>query len=202
MNRFDKFAQEWDASPRRIKTVENIYNAITEKIKFTPDIKVVDFGTGTGLLLALIQPHVKTITGLDNSQGMLNVLKEKASKNEINNILTILFDAEKDHLEENQFDLAVSSMTFHHIKNTERLLSEIFKSLKPGGKICIADIEKEDGTFHSEANEDNMHNGFDKREFDLLLKKTGFKNTNVSTIFEIDRHEKKYPVFLAYGEKI
>jgi ubiquinone/menaquinone biosynthesis C-methylase UbiE len=201
MNRFDSIAKNWDAHPRRLRQAEKIFKAILNKVKLNNRMHVLDIGTGTGLLLMHFIPEVQKITGADNSEGMLEILKEKAAKAEVNNIDFLLFNADKDSLQEAQFDLAVSSMAFHHIENTEKILKNIYQSLKTEGKICIGDLETEDGTFHSDPDISIKHLGFDKKEFSEKMEKAGFKNISTDTIFEVDKNGKKYPVFLAYGKK-
>ena len=76
------------------------------------------------------------------------------------------------------------------------------KSQKIGGEIAIADLEAEDGTFHTEMTDDIKHKGFEKSHFKNLLKNAGFTDIEVKTAFSISRDEKLFPVFLAYGKKV
>ena len=201
MSRFNEIAKDWDAHPRRLLQAEKIFKAIEKKVKLNSDMFVLDIGTGTGLLLMHFITKVRKITGIDNSEGMLKMLKEKIEKTKVQNVDCLMFDADKDSLPENKFDLAVSSMTFHHIENIEIFLKKIHKSLKKEGKVCIGDLETEDGSFHSKPDKSIKHLGFDKTAFALMMKNAGFKNISVDTIFEVEKPENKYPIFLAYGEK-
>ena len=202
MNRFDQIAKEWDAKPRRLLQAENIFKAIKQKVNLSDTMSVLDIGTGTGLLLMHFITEVREITGIDNSQGMLDMLKEKAEKAHVDNIRYLLFDADTDHLNGQQYDLAVSSLTFHHFKSPDAFLKEIYTSLKPGGKVCIGDLVSEDGSFHTDNEEVGVHHfGFDKQIFNQWLKDAGFINTSVETVFTITKNDKQYPVLLAYGEK-
>ncbi len=201
MNRFNEIAKNWDAHPRRLLQAEKIFKAIEKKVKLNSDMHVLDIGTGTGLLLMHFITKVKQITGIDNSEGMLKVLKEKAEKTDVKNINFLLFDADKDKLPENTFNLAVSSMTFHHIEHIETFLKGIYKALKTDGKVCIGDLESEDGSFHTNHDDSIKHFGFDKNNFSKMMRNAGFRNVTVNTIFEVEKPDKNYPIFLAYGEK-
>ena len=46
----------------------------------------MDFVCGTGLLTLALQPYVRSITGVDNSQGMLDVFQAKIKEQHLNNV--------------------------------------------------------------------------------------------------------------------
>ena len=201
MNRFDTFAGVWDEKPERIRGARNIYEAICEKVKISGNETVADYGTGTGLLLIHFQQVVKEIHGYDNSLSMLSELEQKIQNHTLENVKTVYHDADFEDLPSQKFDLFVSSMTFHHISNISEFIGKAYKSLKSGGKFAIADLETEDGTFHSDPDESIKHLGFDKNEFAQIMEKTGFTAVECKTIFSIPKEDKSYNVFLAYGEK-
>ncbi|MBP1708041.1 MAG: Methyltransferase type 11, partial [Chloroflexi bacterium] len=64
---FDKDAANWDDNAGRVKMANNIANAILDAVRLRPDMEVLDFGCGTGLLTLRLQPLVKSIHGVDSS---------------------------------------------------------------------------------------------------------------------------------------
>jgi ubiquinone/menaquinone biosynthesis C-methylase UbiE len=200
MSKFDQLAKEWDEKPLRVENAKKIGQGIIENIPVSKEWIVMDFGAGTGLLTFYIQPFVKQIDAVDNSQGMLEVLKEKAKKAQVSNINPVLKHLEEDDLGEDKYDLIISSMTLHHIQDVESFIKKLYKALKKGGYIAIADLEEEEGTFHSD-NEGVYHFGFDKEKIKQLYEKAGFKDINVFTVNVINKEGKDYPVFLALGKK-
>jgi len=76
--------------------------------------------------------------------------------------------------------------------------------LKVEGYVAIADLDSEDGSFHSELFKG--HKGFDRNEMMQLLKNSGFCNIRVTDCYHIiketaDGVSKSFPVFLMTGEK-
>ena len=93
----------------------------------------------------------------------------------MDNIFGNIHDINKEDLSVNQYDIVVTNMTMHHINNIEDFIFKLAHSLKVGGKLFIADLYKEDGTFHSD-NTDVVHFGFSEEEiyqaFHCLLPKS------------------------------
>lgn len=85
---FDQDAARWDLNPGRVKAAEEISRAILREIPSTPDLDVLDFGCGTGLITLALQPYVRSITGVDSSQGMLDILNRKISERNLTNVIT------------------------------------------------------------------------------------------------------------------
>ena len=73
------------------------------------------------------------------------------------------------------------------------------------GFLCIADLVKEDGSFHAHHKDFDGHNGFDKDELNGTLLKSGFQVVYYKECFVIEKEVagkiKKYPLFLMIGEK-
>jgi 2-polyprenyl-3-methyl-5-hydroxy-6-metoxy-1,4-benzoquinol methylase len=96
-------------------------------------------------------------------------------------------------------------MTLHHVEDTEALLAQMFQTLKPSGRLCLADLDLEPGTFHDD-NTGIFHFGFDRDALRNMFIKAGFSNVRVVTATEIIKPNQQgdlrtYPVFLMVGEK-
>jgi ubiquinone/menaquinone biosynthesis C-methylase UbiE len=105
----------------------------------------------------------------------------------------------RDPLPAGKFDLVYLLMTLHHIPDTTGILKKFFALLEPSGTLCIADLDKEDGSFHDY--EFVGHTGFDRRDLEKLLLKIGFVNIRFTTPFAMKKSARVYPLFLAIAEK-
>ena len=200
MSRFDQLAKDWDLNPRRVNSALKA----TDKIKEIVDIKdkdILDFGAGTGLISFNLFEDAKTVTAMDNSQGMLNELERKSKEADIKNIKTELFDADEKKLPENSYDLIVTAMTLHHIKDPFFFIKDAKKALKRGGYLVISDLESEDGTFHTRGNEEVMHFGFDKEQIKEWYEKAGFEIVYLETNEIVKKHQ-DFNIFLAIGKYV
>ena len=170
-------AKDYDTHKPRTENVENIAHGILKESFFSKEMSVMDFGSGTGLLLSEIAPYVKTITAVDISASMNEVLRSKKDtiKCELELIET---DLTKETINKS-FDAIVSSMTIHHIKNVLELFKKFYSLLNKNGFIAIADLDLEDGSFHT-TDTGVFHFGFDREEFLNTAKKAGFKDFKIS----------------------
>jgi len=198
-NRFDKLAKEWDSKPIRVQNamgfVDKIKKYLNDDIN---DYEIIDYGCGSGLVSFVFASNVKKIDGYDNSKGMIEVYNKKAKKLGFKSINGILHDIEKKDLKYEQYDIAVSNMTMHHIDSMEEFILKLTKSLKPNGYLFIADLCKEDGTFHSD-NEGVKHFGFEINDVKSAFKKVGLKQISVEIFQIINKPHKDFDIFFAFG---
>lgn len=200
-NRFDKESQHWDTNPRHTLLAEKVLAEIQKHISFSKKMTALDYGTGTGLILQGIQPKVAKIVGMDNSEGMLDVLRQKIQNLHLENVQLQLHNAETQTLQANTFDLITISMTLHHISPAETFLKKAFKALKPGGMLFIIDLEPENGTFHN-SNDDVKYFGFEKQDLQEKITQTGYQNKAFYRFHTIEKESGKFPVFIAIAKKV
>jgi 2-polyprenyl-3-methyl-5-hydroxy-6-metoxy-1,4-benzoquinol methylase len=202
---FDSEAATWDEKPGRIKLANDIADAILKAVALDPSEDVMDFGCGTGLLTLRLHSLVRSMTGVDSSQGMLDVLNAKVGASNLANVRTQHFDL--DHGEElkGKYDVIISSMTFHHIREIRPLLDHFYRVLTPAGSLCIADLDLDGGKFH-ESNEGVFHFGFDRASLRKDFLAAGFEDVADSTAAEVIKpdakgDERKFTVFHMTGRK-
>jgi len=202
---FDKEAVQWDANPGRVKLANDVGDAIIREAGLSKDMDVLDFGCGTGLVTLKLQPLVKTITGADSSKGMLGVLDNKIKTHGLKNVQTRYVDFEKGERINGKYHLMVSSMTLHHVPDTAALFKQWHELLLPAGKICVADLDSEDGSFHGD-NTGVFHHGFGREELKKLLREIGFNDVRDTTAATMTRPvegngTREFPVFLIIARK-
>ena len=202
---FDKEAAAWDSNPTRVKLAGDVAQAIREETPLTPDMDVLDFGCGTGLLTLALQPFVRSVTGVDSSDGMLGVLREKVERRKLTNVRARLLDIEKGDRLEGRYHLIVSSMTLHHIPDVARLLAEFRNVLKPGGCLCIADLDSDGGRFHVDST-GVFHPGFDRAALRKDFATAGFTDIRDRTAAWVTKPSaggapQTFTVFLMTGRK-
>jgi ubiquinone/menaquinone biosynthesis C-methylase UbiE len=198
---FDSAAAGWDESPMKVQVAHAIAEAMIQKLALTGDINALDYGCGTGLVSIKLLPHIKTLTGMDSSKKMLDVLKDKISTLGLKNISTRFLDLESEDVPQEEFDLLTSSMVVHHVDDPASLFRSFYSLLRGGGRLCVADLAKEDGSFHGDIT-GIKHHGFSEEAITKIATDAGFKNIDMSVATEIKKENgKSYPVFLLIADK-
>ena len=197
MSHFDKRAEGWDSGDIRVNGAKTIAEAINAKIALKANMDIMDFGVGTGLLGFEIATKVKKVYGVDTSTQMLQKLQEK-------NTPTLSIEAINQDIVKNPltqtFDGLVSSMTLHHVEDLKAFFDVIYKNINENGFLAIADLETEDGTFHSD-NAGVFHFGFEKEGLCQVLESSGFKDIKFENINTINKPHRDFEVFLLTATK-
>ncbi len=136
-------------------TISKEYDGLNRVISFGIDIKwrkkvvqlvadsnpniILDIATGTGdLAINLAKTKAKKIIGLDISEGMLNVGKEKILYKSLQDrIEMVVGDSENLPFEDNTFDAITVGFGIRNFETLEKGLAEILRVLKPGGIFVI-----------------------------------------------------------------
>ncbi|MGR7813275.1 bifunctional demethylmenaquinone methyltransferase/2-methoxy-6-polyprenyl-1,4-benzoquinol methylase UbiE [Lacinutrix undariae] len=138
---FDNISKEYDGLNRVISFGIDIKwrKKVVEIVAKTLPENVLDIATGTGdLAINLTQTNAKKIIGLDISDGMLEVGRQKIAAKKLDNIISMVIgDSENLPFEDNSFDAITVAFGVRNFENLEKGLSEILRVLKPDGVFVI-----------------------------------------------------------------
>lgn len=195
---FDRKARQWDENPVFRERAERIAAALRLRVPLRRTMTALDYGCGTGLLSFPLQAELGRITLMDSSAGMLAVAAEKIAAQGLTHMTVRQVDLTAEPPADERYDLIYTSMTLHHIPSTDRILRVFHELLNPGGWLAIADLDREDGSFHGP--EVDVHHGFDRAELSREAQAAGFREVAFDTVFSIDKATdagpRSYPVFL------
>lgn len=202
---FDEKAATWDEDPFKVKLANDVADEMIKALHPASDMDVLDYGCGSGLVTLKFQPLVKSVTGMDSSKKMLEVLQEKVEKKGLSNVHTQFIDLEQGTQVEARFHMIVTSMTLHHVREPASFFDQLYNLLLPGGQIAVADLDKEDGAFHHD-NTGVLHFGFERSYLKGVLDKAGFREICDSTAATIrrkvpEKDPRDFTVFLIIGRK-
>jgi len=204
MTNFDERAKDWDSDPDKVERARAVADAIRSAVALTKDMKALEYGCGTGLVSFALQEDLGQITLADTSQGMLDVLGEKITKSGVVNMYPVRLDLSVDPLPAEKYHITYSLLVLHHIHDARGILSKFHNVLEPNGYFVIADLDKEDGTFHTDGTTD-VYLGFERNELQEWVEAEGFGKVRFSTAYEIRKEvngkEKTFPVFLMVAQK-
>lgn len=105
---------------------------------------IIDIATGTAdFAMAASRIKNSIITGVDISEGMLEVGREKINKRGLNDrIKLVKADSENLPFEQDSFDAAIVGFGVRNFETLKKGLSEIFRVLKPGGEFYVLEFSK------------------------------------------------------------
>ncbi len=200
---FDAKAQEWDNDPVKLERAAAVAAAIRNRVRLSPDLSALEYGCGTGLLSFALSRELGSITLVDSSAGMLAVLREKIAASGADRLRPMRLDLTVDPLPAERYDLIYTLMTLHHVSDVDRILRDFHALLRPDGALCIADLDREDGSFHGAGFD--VHHGFEREALRDRLARAGFGEIQFDTCYMMRKPQgegaREYPVFLAVARK-
>lgn len=131
---FDNMAENWDKdkniSPEK-------YRRIVRELMIENGNRILDVGTGTGVLIPFLLESDKNIEiyAIDYSKKMIEKFKEKGFPE---NVKGFVMDIHKTDFEDNFFNRIVANACFPHFDDKEKAVKEIYRILKKDGIFLIS----------------------------------------------------------------
>ncbi len=144
---FDDIAFKYDFLNRFLSAGTDVRwrkKAIKQIASLQPK-KILDVATGTAdvaiMASGMLQPE--KITGIDISNGMLEIGRKKIEKAGLGNIIELLNgDSETINFDDNSFDAVTVAFGVRNFQHLEKGLNEIHRVLKPGGKLVVLEFSQ------------------------------------------------------------
>ncbi|WP_147804324.1 class I SAM-dependent methyltransferase [Alkalicoccus halolimnae] len=124
-----------DPARREILRAEEIVNLLLPGFGGT----IADIGAGNGYFSIPLASRAARVNAMDIEPRMLEMLRLRAEQADINNITYIGGTAEDIPLDDNSQDAVLFAFVYHEVDYPVKVLQEIKRILRPGGRAVIAD---------------------------------------------------------------
>src|SRR5512140_3083866 len=135
---FASVADRWDGMRTEYFT-EHMRDAAIAKARLPKDAVVADIGTGTGFVAVGLAPHAAKVYGFDSSAEMLGVARKNLAG--FSNIELKQSPGDALPLPDGSLERIFANMYLHHAPEPLKAITEMARTLKPGGVLCITDLD-------------------------------------------------------------
>jgi ubiquinone/menaquinone biosynthesis C-methylase UbiE len=102
--------------------------------------ELLDVACGTGDFSLFCAPKVKRVVGIDISEGMIAIAKEKLAKQQVGTVEFRIGDVESLPFRDNEFTIVVCRSAFHHMFGYKQVFEEMLRCCQVGGRVSVLDI--------------------------------------------------------------
>lgn len=188
---FEGVARQWDRLRQDYYGVEVIEKALkaaglspsatgseaekAEQSQASKATLLVDVGCGTGFLTAGIAPYAQKVIGIDDSGGMLQVARENLQKLGLDNVELREGGVSALPVEDGQAEAVFANMVLHHAPDPARMLGEMARIARQGGRVVITDLDRHNHEWFREEMADRWL-GFTREELHSYMEEAGLSN--------------------------
>jgi len=174
---FDKTAKDFDSIPHAISRGERCAEAIRKEYAFDKDVtNVMEYACGTGLVSGNLAPYVKSILGVDISQGVVDLFNKRFADKEADQkrfrAIRAELKGDDSELDNENFHVIICTLAYHHFEDVSRVTQILTHFLKPSGALIVID------TMETPVPEEYHHfvphrHGFDESEIEKIFSGAG-----------------------------
>lgn len=200
---FDEIAARWDSMQQSFFS-----EAVREKALAVAGAQAgqiaADIGAGSGFITAGLLWRGLSVIAVDQSEEMLAQMRQKFGDNGVDYRLG---EAEQLPITDNSLDYVFANMYLHHVESPAGAIGEMVRTLKPGGKLVITDLDEHSFEFLAQEQHDRWL-GFKRLEIRDWFVEAGLKNVAVGDSEEkccssscCGGEKASISIFVASGEK-
>jgi len=190
-NEWDEYAQDWNTD----KSVQDYAKKVFDELNLVrspKNLRILDFGCGTGSLSELLNPEAKNIVAIDSSSKMIELLNEKSLDN-VRTITNVLNEVliQNDPKLNKKFDLIVASSVCSFLPNYEETL------------FLLKSLLNKDGIFMQWdwlAKDENQDTGLTKKRVQEALSGADFKDIDITVPFIMNSSKGSMSVVMGLGK--
>jgi ubiquinone/menaquinone biosynthesis C-methylase UbiE len=132
----DRFARTADrVAARQDARAARLAQEVQDFVRPSREERALDVGTGAGALALALAPVVREVVGLDPVPELLELARRRG----LPNTEFVEGDGEALPFPDGSFDLAGTLRTLHHVSRPERVVAELARVTRPGGRVLVID---------------------------------------------------------------
>jgi len=101
---------------------------------------VLDVACGPGIVAEHLAPLAASVVGIDLTEAMLTEARDRCERAVLNNVRFDAGNAEALPYADGSFDVVVTRLSFHHFTDPGRVLDEMIRVTRPGGRVAVIDV--------------------------------------------------------------
>jgi len=170
------------------------------------ETEVMEFACGTGLVSKELVPHVKSILGVDISQGMVDQYNKRVQDEGIplEKMHAVRYELEgrEGELDGSKFDVIVCTSAYHHFESINKVTNILTYFLKHGGVLIVLDGERRECEVKEEYHHILPHaRGMEKTDIIHALEQAGLDSISYEKAFNTEIFGAPVTCFVAKGVK-
>jgi ubiquinone/menaquinone biosynthesis C-methylase UbiE len=207
---FGQVAGQWD-NLRTGYFSEGVREDAIKKAYLRREMIVADVGAGTGFMTAGLAPNVRQVHVVDGSAEMVEVARKNLAR--FSNVEYHVADGASLPFDDQSLDAAFANMYLHHTPDPLAAIREMVRTLGPGGRLVITDLDEHPYAWLKEEMAD-VWQGFDRGQMRAWFQEAGLVNVIVDCTGQTccaessnpvnadeQRREAKISVFVATGTR-
>ena len=137
----EEFTRQADTfAVHAVKADEKVEVRFQGAIGGAGDGEILDVACGPGVVTAALAGRAAGLTAFDATPAMLEKARQRCADAGLDNVRFQEGDAQNMPFEDACFDGVVTRLAIHHFSEPQKVMNEIFRVLKPGGRAIIVDV--------------------------------------------------------------